>query len=141
VGGVTLINDAYNANPQSALAAIEVLQQMPCRGQRVAVFGEMRELGSRSADLHCKVAERLRESGVQRVILVGAAVGAMSGALAGGGLFGPSVERCVEVDDCLERLAGSLQAGDVVLLKASRAVGLERLVEPLRERLLAKPAV
>ncbi|HPM23834.1 MAG TPA: UDP-N-acetylmuramoyl-tripeptide--D-alanyl-D-alanine ligase [Phycisphaerae bacterium] len=138
VAGVTLINDAYNANPQSAAAAIEVLQQMPCRGQRVAVFGEMRELGSRSADLHRRVAERLRESSVNRVLLVGAATGVMYDALSSGGLFGPRVERCSDVQDCVERLAGSVSAGDVVLLKASRAVELDRLVEPLRERLRGK---
>jgi UDP-N-acetylmuramoyl-tripeptide--D-alanyl-D-alanine ligase len=138
VGGVTVINDAYNANPRSAAAAIDVLQQMPCRGRRIAVFGEMRELGSQSDKLHRQVAERLRESGVDHVILIGPVAGAMRDAMAGGGLFGPAVERCQSADECLERLSDSLQAGDVVLLKASRAVELDRLVEPLRERLLAK---
>ena len=73
------------------------------------------------------------------VFSVGEAAGVMYDALAGGGLFGPAVERTKSVDDCLERLAASLQAGDVVLLKASRAVELDRLVEPLRERLAARP--
>jgi UDP-N-acetylmuramoyl-tripeptide--D-alanyl-D-alanine ligase len=133
--GVTIVNDAYNANPQSAAAAVDVLEQMPCKGQRVVVFGEMRELGAKSAELHRRVAQRLRDSSVNRVVLVGGATEVMFEALTCGGLFGPNVERCTDVDDCLERLAGSLQAGDVVLLKASRAVELDRLVEPLRERL------
>ncbi|MCK4341813.1 MAG: UDP-N-acetylmuramoyl-tripeptide--D-alanyl-D-alanine ligase [Phycisphaerae bacterium] len=141
VCGVTIVNDAYNANPQSAAAAIDVLEQMSCRGQRVAVFGEMRELGSQSADLHRKVAERLREGNIGHVILVGDATDLMYEALAGGDLFGPSIERCAGVDDCLERLGTSLRAGDVVLLKASRAVELDRLVEPLRERLKATPVM
>ncbi len=139
VAGITIVNDAYNANPQSAAAAIDVLEQMPCKGQRIAIFGEMRELGSQSADLHRRVAGRLRDSSVDRVVLVGGAAEVMHEALASRGLFGPSVERCEDVDDCLARLAGSLQAGDVVLLKASRAVELDRLVEPLRERLAARP--
>jgi UDP-N-acetylmuramoyl-tripeptide--D-alanyl-D-alanine ligase len=139
IEGVTIINDAYNANPQSAAAAIDVLEQMPCTGQRIAIFGEMRELGSQSADLHRRVAGRLRDSSVNRVVLVGGAAEVMHEALASRGLFGPSVERCEDVDDCLARLVGSLQAGDVVLLKASRAVELDRLVEPLRERLAARP--
>lgn len=138
-GGITIVNDAYNANPQSAAAAIDVLEQMPCKGQRVAVFGEMRELGSKSADLHRRVAERLRDSSVNRVVLVGSATDVMQEAFAGGGLFGPSVERCADVEDCLERLAGSLRPGDVVLLKASRAIELDRLVQPLRTRLAAQP--
>lgn len=137
-GGVTIVNDAYNANPQSATAAIAVLEQMPCRGRRIAVFGEMRELGSQSDQLHRKVAERLGAGNVQRVILVGDATQPMHDALAGGGLFGPAVERCTNVEHCLERLAGSVQPGDVVLLKASRAVELDRLVEPLRARLGAR---
>lgn len=139
IAGVTVVNDAYNANPQNAAAAIDVLEQMPCRGRRIAVFGEMRELGRRSADLHRKVAQRLRAGDIHHVILVGDATGPMYDALAGGELFGPSVERCPSVDDCLDSLAASVRAGDVVLLKASRAVELDRLVEPLRERLEATP--
>jgi len=137
IAGVTVVNDAYNANPRSALAAIEVLEQLPCRGQRVAVFGEMRELGVQSAELHRRVAERLRESGIQRVLLVGEASRLMEDVLASGGLFGPLVERCADLEECLERLSGTLRAGDVLLLKASRAVALERLIEPLRARLPA----
>lgn len=136
-GGVTIVNDTYNANPQSAAAAIDVLRQLPCRGQRIAVFGEMRELGAQSAALHRKVAEQIRESGVQRVLLVGAAAEMMYDALTGGGLFGPTVETCANVDECLERLTADVHAGDVVLLKASRAVELDRLVAPLCERLKA----
>jgi UDP-N-acetylmuramoyl-tripeptide--D-alanyl-D-alanine ligase len=136
-GGVTVVNDAYNANPQSSAAAIEVLKQMPCRGQRVAVFGEMRELGAQSAELHRKVAAQLRVGGVDRVVLIGPAAGVMHAELTQGGLFGPAVERCETVAECLEWLAGSVHPGDVVLLKASRAVALERLIEPLRERLTA----
>lgn len=139
LAGVTLINDAYNANPGSAAAAIEVLEQLPCRGQRIAVFGEMRELGPRSAEMHRKVALQLRESGVQRVLLVGDATAVMHTALAGGGLFGPSVERCATVDECVGRLAESVQPGDVVLLKASRAIELDRIIEPLRARLRTSP--
>ena len=139
VGGVTLINDAYNANPHSAAAAIDVLRQMPCTGRRTVVFGEMRELGARSVTLHQQVAQHFREGGIDRVILVGEAATWMHEALAGDGLFGPSVERCENVDDCLQRLASTLHPGDVVLLKASRAVGLDQLVEPLMERLRATP--
>ncbi|MEW6250274.1 MAG: UDP-N-acetylmuramoyl-tripeptide--D-alanyl-D-alanine ligase, partial [Planctomycetota bacterium] len=165
VGGVTIINDAYNANPQSAAAALDTLGQVPCRGRRIVVFGEMRELGQHSAELHRRIADRLRESGVHRVLLVGSedgsgapggapdaaedagyggpalrgaerpAIAVMYDALAGGGLFGPTVECCGSVSACLDRLT-DLRAGDVVLVKASRAVGLDRLVEPLRRRLV-----
>ena len=59
-------------------------------------------------------------------------------ALSDGSLFGPRVERCPDVPTCLEHLAGCAGPGDVILLKASRAVELERVVEPLRERLATK---
>lgn len=139
IAGATLINDAYNANPQSATAAIETLEQMPCTGRRIAVFGEMRELGSQSAELHRRVAQRLRDSSIQHVILVGEGTGPMQEALSSNGLFGPSVESCPDVPSCLDRLAATVRPGDVVLLKASRAVALDRLIEPLRERLAAAP--
>jgi UDP-N-acetylmuramoyl-tripeptide--D-alanyl-D-alanine ligase len=135
IGGITIINDAYNANPQSAAAAIQTLQEMPCRGRRIAVFGEMRELGAHGLELHRRVAGQLRASKVERVLLVGEGTRPMYDALSGDGLFGPAVERCADVPAALDRLAPDLRPGDVVLLKASRAVGLERLLEPLRTRL------
>ncbi|MFQ5805004.1 MAG: UDP-N-acetylmuramoyl-tripeptide--D-alanyl-D-alanine ligase [Phycisphaerae bacterium] len=135
IGGVSVVNDAYNANPESATAAIGALEAMPAAGRRVVVFGEMRELGARSAALHRKVAKRLRDSSVNRVLLVGAAGDLMSEALRGDTLLGPRVDCCETVEACLAKLVQVLRDGDVVLLKASRAVELDRLVEPLRSAL------
>jgi UDP-N-acetylmuramoyl-tripeptide--D-alanyl-D-alanine ligase len=140
MGGVSVLNDAYNANPDSAIAAISALEAMPAAGRRVVVFGEMRELGARSAELHGKVAERLRNSNVNHVLLVGAAGEMMCDALHGETLFGPGVECCETVEACVGRLAHLLRDGDVVLLKASRAVELDRLVEPLQSALGEKGA-
>lgn len=133
IGGVTIINDAYNANPRSAVAAFESLAALPARGRRIVVFGEMRELGPRSAELHREVAQRLAEMRVDHVLLVGAAGEWMSAVLGEATLFRPAVECCADVEVCGARLAELLQPGDVVLLKGSRAVGLERLIEPLRQ--------
>ncbi|MBK8914327.1 MAG: UDP-N-acetylmuramoyl-tripeptide--D-alanyl-D-alanine ligase [Phycisphaerales bacterium] len=131
LGGVTLINDAYNANPRSALAAIDSIEAVPTAGRRIVVFGEMRELGARSAALHRQVAERLAGGRVDHVLLVGAAGALMKDAFADPRLFGPKLDLCSDVDSCRERLRQVVQDGDVVLLKGSRAVGLERLVEAL----------
>jgi len=139
IGGVTVVNDAYNANPRSALAALEVLESLPCRGRRIAVFGEMRELGGQSAELHRQVAERLARGRVDRVYLVGVAAELMGTALEERQRSGPQVKRCADVDECAARLQADVRDGDVLLLKASRAVGLERLVGPLRQRLEATP--
>jgi UDP-N-acetylmuramoyl-tripeptide--D-alanyl-D-alanine ligase len=135
MGGVSVLNDAYNANPESSIAAIEALEALPAAGRRVAVFGQMCELGERSAELHRKVARRLCGSDINHVLLVGAADEMMSEELRTETLFGPQVQRCETVQACLEKLLEVLRDGDVVLLKASRAVELDRLVEPLRDAL------
>lgn len=137
LGGVTLINDAYNANPHSAMSAIEMLEALPCDGRRIAVFGEMCELGDAGPELHRSVAQRLREA-AGHVVLVGRAADWMAPELSGEqSLFTPHVDRCADVDECRARLLDIVREGDVVLLKASRAVGLERLVEPLRQQISA----
>ena len=135
LGDVSVLNDTYNANPDSAIAAIEALEAMPTSGRRVVVFGEMRELGEHAGELHRKVAERLRDSDVGYVLLVGAAGKMMSDAFHRETLFGPQVDCCETVEACVEKLVHVLQDGDVVLLKASRAVELDRIVDPLRSAL------
>ncbi len=139
LGGARWVNDAYNANPHSALAAIELLESLPADGRRIFVFGEMRELGRRSREFHERIAQRLRSSSLDLIVLVGAAADWMYDTLVTDGLFGRSVERCRDVPACAARLSEVVRPGDVVLLKASRAVGLDRLVESLRSRLQRAP--
>lgn len=140
LGDVTIVNDAYNANPHSALAALATLYEVARGGRRIAVLGEMRELGERAAEQHRRVAQRIRGERIDHVVLVGRAVELMHDALRGGDLFCPTVECCADVDACGQRLAELVRGGDVVLLKASRAVGLERVIDVLRRRLSHAPA-
>lgn len=139
LGGITVVNDAYNANPHSALAALSMLETVGAGRRRIVVFGEMRELGASSAEHHRRVAEQLRHERIDHVILVGRAGEYMYDSLNGGGLFAPSVERCESLQECVARLEQLLKDGDVVLLKASRAMGLDQLVEPLRARYATDP--
>lgn len=132
LGGVTVLNDSYNANPDSVQAALAAFAALPVVGQRVVVLGEMRELGARSGELHAELARQLRDSAVDRVLLVGAAGELMGSVLAGTPLFDPRRDRCPTVAACARRLLELLRPGDAVLLKASRAVGLECLLQPLR---------
>ncbi len=136
-GGVTVLNDAYNANPGSAAAAFETLASLACRGRRIVVFGEMRELGAAAPAMHRQMAERLVAARFDRVYLIGRAAELMGEVFEQGGLFGPRVECFPDVETCRDRLLAELRDGDVVLLKASRAVGLERLVAPLQKHLAA----
>jgi UDP-N-acetylmuramoyl-tripeptide--D-alanyl-D-alanine ligase len=134
-GGITLVNDAYNANPGSTLAALDTLSSLPCTGRRIVVFGEMLELGEHAAELHRQIGEQLCGGRFDLVLLVGRPGELLPDFTQNGQLFGPRVIRCPDVEASLEKLVSELRKGDVVLLKASRAVGLDRLVAPLRERL------
>src|SRR4051794_38518369 len=128
--GVTVVNDAYNANPESMRAALAALVRLPAR-RRIAVLGPMGELGPGAADEH----ERLGRDAaavVDLVVAVGAdAVGIASGAAAAGRRPG---EESVHVPDraaARALLSEHLRPGDVVLVKASRSYGLELLAADL----------
>jgi UDP-N-acetylmuramoyl-tripeptide--D-alanyl-D-alanine ligase len=129
-GGVTIVDDSYNASPGSVLAALDLLAGMP--GRRVAVLGEMLELGDGSEAGHERVG--VAAAGVVELLVVvgggaaGIARGARDARLA--------TERIVEVGDRAEALAAlgaRLQPGDVVLVKASRGIELDLLVDDLVE--------
>jgi UDP-N-acetylmuramoyl-tripeptide--D-alanyl-D-alanine ligase len=126
VGQVTLINDAYNANPGSTRAAIELLKGTGSGRQRVIVLGTMRELGAASEQCHADIAALALASGADIV--------------AGIGEFAPALEKqndgkrvitASDVDDLWPRLQERLERNAIVLLKASRGVQLERLVPHL----------
>jgi UDP-N-acetylmuramoyl-tripeptide--D-alanyl-D-alanine ligase len=137
--GVTVVNDAYNANPESVRAALEALVAMsrptPERPRRRswAVLGEMRELGEASSAEHAEVGRVAVRLGVDLVVAVGAgAEPVRSGAVLEGG----SKERLIVVPDveaAVALLRHEVVAGDVVLVKASRSVGLERVATALLE--------
>lgn len=115
--GLTILNDAYNANPTSVRAALRSLVEIPAR-RRVAVLGPMAELGMRSPALHREIADEAASRGV-RLVSVGAPE------------YGVTGDDAVDsVVAAAERL-GDLQEGDAVLVKASRVARLERLVDLL----------
>lgn len=138
--GVTLINDAYNANPTSMAAAIETLESMAraSGGRAVAVLGEMAELGERSPELHRALGERLAGSGVDTAVLIGR--DALYAAEALGRAWAGSRIRPIAAwtEGTAEEVATMLRAGDTVLIKASRSAALERLVPAIEAR-FARP--
>ena len=126
VGDITLINDAYNANPGSTRAAIELLRGTGTGRQRVIVLGTMRELGAASEQCHADIAGLALASGADIV--------------AGIGEFAPALEKhnergrvitAPDVEDLWPQLQARLQRDAIILLKASRGVQLERLVPHL----------
>ena len=130
--GVTVVNDAYNANPDSVRAALEAVAAMAGGRRTWAVLGEMRELGAASAAEHQRVGRLARWLGVDRRVVVGDGARAMHvGALAEGALEGEESVVVADVPAAVGLLAPALRPGDVVLVKASRADGLERVAAAL----------
>ncbi|MBL8879772.1 MAG: UDP-N-acetylmuramoyl-tripeptide--D-alanyl-D-alanine ligase [Phycisphaerales bacterium] len=138
VGGVIFVNDAYNANPTSVEAAITTLASFPTEGRRVVVLGEMRELGKHSQYLHRRVGSSLAQSGVNHALLVGMAASAYADGIQSSET-GLTWELVADAAEAARRLIDLCRPGDVVLLKASRAVGLERVIELLSARMASPP--
>jgi UDP-N-acetylmuramoyl-tripeptide--D-alanyl-D-alanine ligase len=137
--GLIVINDAYNANPESVGAALETLAGIGRRSGRptVAVLGEMRELGAASAQQHAGIAARVRELGIDRVFVVGEGARALFDGLYDGLDHSPddspgdTAVFCASVHDAVEAVRNNVVGTEVVLVKASRAAGLERVAEAL----------
>ena len=128
--GVAVLDDAYNANADSMRAALETLREMPCAGRRVAVLGDMAELGAHSKAAHEEIGRRAAEAGVDRLFAVGKMSAVMADAARAAGLKDASA--FTEIPAATEAVKEFLRAGDVLLLKASRSTRLERLGEALR---------
>jgi UDP-N-acetylmuramoyl-tripeptide--D-alanyl-D-alanine ligase len=126
--GVTLINDAYNANPASMLAAAHVLSDVASR-RRVMVAGDMGELGSDAADLHRRTGMQIGSTRVDLLIGVGPLGRYIAEGASQAGIQTATYET---VEEAGSALVESLQGDETVLIKASRSVGLERIVEYLR---------
>jgi UDP-N-acetylmuramoyl-tripeptide--D-alanyl-D-alanine ligase len=128
-GGVTIVDDSYNASPASVEAALELLAGLS--GRRIAVLGEMLELG----DTHEAGHERVGAAAagvVERLVVVGdGAAGIARGARAAG-LRAEGIDEVADRAAALDRLLASLVPGDVVLIKASRGIALDLLVDDLR---------
>jgi UDP-N-acetylmuramoyl-tripeptide--D-alanyl-D-alanine ligase len=135
VGGVRFLDETYNASPEAVLASLELLAAQD-GGRRFAVLGTMLELGERSLELHCQVARRARELGLDGLLIVddGAEGQAMAAAVTGLA----RVARVADPEAAARTLRPWLAAGDTVLLKASRGVALERLI-PLLQAAMEQP--
>jgi UDP-N-acetylmuramoyl-tripeptide--D-alanyl-D-alanine ligase len=118
-----LVNDCYNANPISMRAALDHLATLEASGRRLAVLGEMRELGPNAAAYHREIGDYARRAGVELIIGVGELADA----------YAPD-ERVPDAHAAADALAAALGPGDAVLVKGSRAVGLERVAEKLTGR-------
>ena len=129
--GITVINDAYNANPDSVRAALKTLRAMQGSGRTWAVLGEMLELGERSTDEHDAIGRLAVRLDISRLVCVGPGTKVMHLAASNEGSWGDESVWVEDPQAAIDLLDEQLQSGDVVLVKASRAVGMERVPEHL----------
>jgi UDP-N-acetylmuramoyl-tripeptide--D-alanyl-D-alanine ligase len=128
--GVVLIDDCYNANPMSMRAALDELAASGAT-RRVAVLGDMLELGPQGPELHREIGQHARRSGVELLVTVGGLAGEMAAG------FGGDSRALADAAAAAEAVPALVRPGDTVLVKGSRGVGLERVSAALRGAVLA----
>jgi UDP-N-acetylmuramoyl-tripeptide--D-alanyl-D-alanine ligase len=128
--GVRVLDDCYNANADSMIAALETLCDLPLQGRRVAVLGDMAELGAHSEPAHAEVGRRAAELKIGQLFTVGKNSAATAQAARAAGLT--RVIEFADVEAAVRAVKNFLKPGDVVLLKASRSSRLERIAETLK---------
>jgi len=129
-GPITCILDCYNANPNSMMEALDFLQELEWRGRKVAVLGSMKELGGFESEAHRTVGEKILETRLGGVFLYGESMEVAYQILQGKGYPAP-IFFAITLDAMANKLKQFLISGDLVLIKGSRSLELERLVKAI----------
>jgi len=130
--GVGIINDAYNANPASMEAAVRTLSEIPCRGQKIAVLGDMFELGRRSQQQHAKLGRQVARARIDRLYLLGAQSSQVRKGALRDGMEPDQVVLGKDHRDIASRLRRQITKGDWILFKGSRGMTMERVLQELK---------
>lgn len=133
--GVRLVNDSYNANPESMKAALRTVGAAKRSGRFIAVLGDMLELGTQSASLHREVGEAAGQLGVTKLYVVGNFAADLADGAKNGGLDKSSIIICSDVNEIGANLEGEVASGDVILVKGSRGMKMERIVDHLKNQI------
>jgi len=132
INGIQFIDDSYNANPDSMKAALRTLVELDAEGRRIAVLGQMSELGEESERGHREVGEAAAALGIDQLITVGKVGATMAPAAEKAGL-----KKCLSVEspnEAAEIIAKTASSGDLILVKGSRSAGMERVLEAFAKR-------
>lgn len=133
LGGVTVVDDTYNSSPAALNAALGAVGRETGCARRVAILGEMLELGARSAALHAACGRTAVDAGFDVVVAVGGpAARALADGARAGGLADAAVATFATSAEAAERAPALVREGDVVLVKGSRGIGMDRVVDRLR---------
>jgi UDP-N-acetylmuramyl pentapeptide synthase len=139
LGTLTLIDDTYNANPVSMDAACRLLGEWPSAGQRILVVGDMAELGDESADWHYAAGRTAAQMRIDRLAAFGRYAAEVRRGALDNGMTADQIAHSDRLDVLLSALECWRQAGDVVLVKGSRSMEMERVSEWLiRQNELSK---
>ncbi|HKA13950.1 MAG TPA: UDP-N-acetylmuramoyl-tripeptide--D-alanyl-D-alanine ligase [Myxococcota bacterium] len=131
-GGGLLIDDTYNANPQSMEVALRTLARGDAGGHRIAVLGDMGELGEYGAEAHSDAGALAAQLGIDRLFAVGAHAGEVVSAARAAGMDASALFAGREWEETAQRVLDALSPGDRVLVKGSRSMRMERIVAHLR---------
>lgn len=131
MGGIRFLNDAYNANPASVLAALETLNDLPHPGRKIAVLGDMLELGAGSDDFHREAGRQVMRCRIDALYCVGPLGALIAAGAVRAGMSSQAVEAFADATQAGHALRERLRPEDLVLLKGSRGVGLERVLKIL----------
>jgi UDP-N-acetylmuramoyl-tripeptide--D-alanyl-D-alanine ligase len=130
VGDVVLVNDAYNANPRSMRAALAVLSEWPER-RKVFFCGDMLELGTASRHEHAALGRAIVDAEVNRLVCVGMETAATADVAREAGMPSEDVSRCGTSVEVADAVAETVRPGDVILVKGSRAMAMERVADAI----------
>ena len=133
IGDWTVIDDTYNASPRSMHAACELLRDWRGAHRRLLVTGDMLALGPDSADYHRQMGTYAARSGIDQLVAVGAQAAAVAGSAMQAGMDAGCLGACHDLETLTVLLDCWLEAGDVILVKGSRGMQMERVVDRLRQ--------
>jgi UDP-N-acetylmuramoyl-tripeptide--D-alanyl-D-alanine ligase len=137
--GVTIFDDSYNSNPEALRAALQTFSRGEEAGRRVLVLGDMLELGALAAELHHRMGAEAAESGIDLLVLVGDLAKAAGSGASEKGFSSGALLHFSDADQAAEAVSQWARAGDSVLVKGSRGIGLEKVVEAFREQRGPRP--
>jgi UDP-N-acetylmuramoyl-tripeptide--D-alanyl-D-alanine ligase len=135
IKGITVINDSYNANPSSMEKSVKELVRLGTGGRKVAVLGDMLELDEFSEKEHRATGDIIRETGVDVFVGVGEMMGlaAEESRKVKGGKTAPEVFTFKDVNSAKEDIMDILKQGDTVLVKGSRSMSMEKIIEGITD--------
>ena len=131
--GITFFYDCYNANPESVMASLEAFSQIPSRGRRIIILWDMLELGESGEALHSEIGKRLSGYDFDQAYFVGELAAAIAVQAVASGTSENKIWHTGSLKGAVPEILRQLKDGDLVLVKASRAVGLEAIVEAVEK--------